>query len=118
MAISPKAKKILTCPTCAAAYAVLKAARVPSGTAAKVAYGSKVRKADSGIRKGVTAVRGARKAQKQKESVRKQAKRQSRALQAANAKARKKNGQFRAGWDQARLMRYAHMLRKKEEKKK
>lgn len=118
MPVSRKVKKVFACPTCAATYAVLKAARVPSRTAAKVAYGSKVKSADRVARKGVQAVRGANKARKQKESVRKQQRAQAAALREANAKARKKNGQFRAGWDQARLMRYAHMLRKKKERRK
>ena len=35
------------------------------------------------------------------------------ALSKANSKAKKKNGDFRSGWDQSRLMTYAHSLRKK-----
>tara|TARA_Y100001963_G_scaffold128453_1_gene182747 strand:- start:731 stop:1003 length:273 start_codon:yes stop_codon:yes gene_type:complete len=35
------------------------------------------------------------------------------ALKKANAKARLKNGSFRKGWDQARVMRTAHKIRRK-----
>ena len=35
------------------------------------------------------------------------------AMQKANARARLKNGAFRKGWDQRRLMKYAHRLRRK-----
>lgn len=37
----------------------------------------------------------------------------SRAMKKANEKARKKDGSFRKGWDQARLMSYAHKVRRK-----
>lgn len=37
----------------------------------------------------------------------------SRAMKRANEKARKKDGSFRKGWDQARLMSYAHKIRRK-----
>ena len=40
----------------------------------------------------------------------------SRALREANAKAKKKNGDFRSGWDQSKLMTHAHMLRRKYSK--
>ena len=40
----------------------------------------------------------------------------SRALSEANAKAKKKNGDFRSGWDQSKLMTHAHMLRRKYSK--
>ncbi len=35
------------------------------------------------------------------------------ALKKANAKARKKDGSFRAGYDQARVMREAHKIRRR-----
>jgi hypothetical protein len=41
------------------------------------------------------------------------AKKMSKALKAANAKYRKKNGDLRAGRTQADIMRYAHKLRRK-----
>jgi hypothetical protein len=37
----------------------------------------------------------------------------SKALTEANGKAKKKNGDFRKGWDQSRLMTHAHALCKK-----
>jgi len=37
----------------------------------------------------------------------------SAALKKANAKARKKNGDFKKGWTQARVMKEAHRLRRK-----
>ena len=37
----------------------------------------------------------------------------SKAMRQANAKAKKKNGDFRKGWDRSRLMSYAHTLRRK-----
>jgi len=37
----------------------------------------------------------------------------SRAMKAANKKARLKNGSFRKGWDRARIMSEAHRLKKK-----
>ena len=40
----------------------------------------------------------------------------SRALSEANAKAKKKNGSFRAGWNQSKLMTHAHMLRRRYSK--
>ena len=36
------------------------------------------------------------------------------ALKKANAKARKKNGSFKKGWTQARVMKEAHRLRRKK----
>jgi hypothetical protein len=38
----------------------------------------------------------------------------ARALRKANAKARKKNGSFKKGYDQARVMREAHKIRRQE----
>ena len=40
----------------------------------------------------------------------------AKALREANAKARKKNGEFRKGYDQARVMRMAHASLKKGKK--
>lgn len=37
----------------------------------------------------------------------------SRAMKKANDKARKKDGSFRKGWDQSRMMSYAHKIRRK-----
>tara|TARA_Y100001973_G_C5186116_1_gene327940 strand:- start:558 stop:806 length:249 start_codon:yes stop_codon:yes gene_type:complete len=35
------------------------------------------------------------------------------AMKKAHARAKKKDGSFRKGWDQARLMKYAHKIRGK-----
>lgn len=43
----------------------------------------------------------------------KAAKGMARALKKANAQARKKDGSFRKGYDQARVMRLAHKIRRK-----
>lgn len=40
----------------------------------------------------------------------------AKALKEANAKARKKNGEFRKGYDQARVMSMAHAMLKKGKK--
>lgn len=37
----------------------------------------------------------------------------SKAMDMAHKKAKKKNGDFRKGWDRSRLMSYAHMLKRK-----
>lgn len=41
------------------------------------------------------------------------AKGMAKALKQANAKARKKNGSFKKGYDQARVMRMAHQIRRR-----
>ena len=65
----------------------------------------------------VTVVRSGRAAKKTavkaKRAVGKTAKGMKDALKKANAKARKKDGSFRKGYDQARVMREAHKLRRK-----
>ena len=43
----------------------------------------------------------------------KASKEMSRYLKEANAKARKKNGSFKKGYDQARVMRMAHQMRRR-----
>lgn len=43
----------------------------------------------------------------------KAAKGMARALKQANAKARKKNGAFKKGWTQARVMKEAHRIRRR-----
>jgi hypothetical protein len=37
----------------------------------------------------------------------------SKAMDMAHSKAKKKNGDFRKGWNRSRLMKYAHSLRRK-----
>ena len=62
----------------------------------------------------VRSARGVKKgAQKVAKWSRKAAKGMKRALEEANAKARKKNGEFRKGYDQKKLMETAHKIRRK-----
>jgi len=64
----------------------------------------------------IRKLEGARKAKKIRVSRKKSgkaAKGMARALKKANAKARKKDGSFRKGYDQARVMREAHKIRRK-----
>lgn len=61
----------------------------------------------------VRTARGAKKtAVKAKRRVGKTAKGMARALKEANKKARKKNGEFRKGYDQKRVMQMAHKIRR------
>ncbi len=62
------------------------------------------------IRSGKAVKKGAVKA---KRAVGRTAKGMKDALKKANAKARKKDGSFRKGYDQARVMREAHIIRRK-----
>lgn len=94
------------CPTCAAVQAVLQAARVPASAARSAAYSSRVRRTDDVLRG--EAKRTVKRVLKGKAL--KRARKMSRHLKAANGKARKKNGQFKKGWDQARVMKEAHRL--------
>ncbi len=63
---------------------------------------------------GKQVVRGARKVSGAVKSVRKgkAPSGMSKALKIANEKAKLKSGKFRKGWDQSRLMSYAHKIRK------
>ena len=62
----------------------------------------------------VRSARGAKKgAQKVARGTRKAAKGMGRALKEANAKARKKNGDFKKGYNQQRVMQMAHKIRRK-----
>lgn len=61
----------------------------------------------------VKTARGAKKtAVKAKRKVGKTAKNMAKALEQANERARKKNGDFRKGFDQKKLMSLAHKIRK------
>lgn len=96
-----------SCPTCAAIEAVLVASRrVPKGVAKKVAYSAPVRRGDKSIRR----TRMIRKASDYNVKL-------SKHLKKERAKAMKKNGQFKKGWDQARVMKAAHKCVKKEMKR-
>jgi predicted nucleotide-binding protein (sugar kinase/HSP70/actin superfamily) len=88
-----------SCPTCAATYAVLRAAKVPKPVAKGVAYSRPTKRLDRGL--------------KRTEMVRKTSaatKKLSKHLKEANKKARKKNGSFKKGWSQSRVMKEAHRL--------
>ena len=92
------------CPTCAAVEAVLLASRrVPAAAARKIAYNRATRSADKTIRT-TKAVRTASD----------YSKKLSKHLRKERAKATKKNGDFKKGWDQARGMKAAHKGVKKE----
>jgi len=85
-----------TCPTCIMLDALM-ASRGFSKGERSVAYSKPVRSVDRRAKKRVgKAVKGMKSALKQ-----------------ANAKARLKNGSFRKGWDQARVMRTAHKIRRR-----
>lgn len=66
------------------------------------------------VRTGRAAKRGAKAgARAVKRSAKKAVKGMDRALKEANEIARKKNGEFRKGYDQKKLMKKAHQLRRK-----
>ncbi len=108
-----KVKKAFTCPTCAAAYAVLRAGRVPAAAADKIAFSRSVRDADMAVKGGVAA--GYKTAKKVKKGIRK-ANELGPYLEKANQKARKKNKEFKKGWNQTRVMREAWRLKRKDER--
>ena len=92
------------CPTCAAVEAVLLASRrVPPAAAKKLAYNRATRSADKTLRT-TKAVRTASD----------YSKKLSEHLKKERAKATKKNGDFKKGWSQARVMKAAHKCVKKE----
>ena len=95
------------CPTCAAIQAVLTAARVPPAAARATAYSPAGRRADKAIRSGVRKVATSAAAKKTRAAM-------SKHLRTANGKARKKNGDFKKGWNQARVMKEAHRLCRKK----
>lgn len=96
-----------SCPTCAAITAVLAASgRVPKGAAKKIGYSRPVRTAD----KAVKTTRIVRKVSDYQKKL-------SKHLKKERAKATKKNGDFRKGYNQARVMAAAHKCVKKEMRK-
>ena len=93
-----------SCPTCAAIEAVLVASkRVPRGAAKKIGYSGPTRRLDRTMRQ-TKAVR----------KVSEYAKKLSKHLKKERAKATKKNGDFKKGWNQARVMAAAHKCVKRE----
>lgn len=83
---------------------------MPPAAARKVARSAPVRRADRKIRKGVS--RGKRIGQVRKASD--YSKKLSKHLKKERAKATKKNGDFKKGWDQRRVMAAAHRCVKRE----
>ena len=104
-----KVKKAFSCPTCAMVYGALRAARVPGRAADEIAYSRKVkdinRAAVAGVATGRKAAKKAKKANKL-----------GKYLKQANAKGRKKNGDYKKGYDQARIMKEAWRLKRKDER--
>jgi len=96
-----------SCPTCAAIEAVLVASRrVPKGVAREVAYSAPVKRGDKALRR----TKMVRKASEYSRKL-------SKHLKIERTKAMKKNGDFKKGWDQARVMKAAHKCVKKEMRK-
>ena len=93
------------CPTCAVVYGALRAAKLPKGAARVISRSRNVRAVDRAAKKQAT--RTARKVGVNK---------LGKYLKQANAKGRKKNGSFKKGYDQARIMREAWRLKRKDEK--
>ena len=91
------------CPTCAAVQAVLTAARVPPAAARAAAYSGRTKAAD-------TAIRSAVRRKATSAATKRVRKELSKHLKASNGKARKKNGDFKKGWNQRRVMKEAHRL--------
>ncbi len=92
------------CPTCQAIESILIGSRrLPAPVARKVARSKAVRKADSALRR-TKAVRQASE----------YSKKLSKHLKKERAKATKKNGDFKKGWSQARVMAAAHRCVKRE----
>lgn len=94
-----------SCPTCAAVYGVMRAARIPKVVAKRASRSDSVRALDAAVK------RQAKRTVK-KTVTTKAAREMSKYLKEANAKARKKNGSFKKGWSQTRVMREAHRLRR------
>lgn len=86
------------CPTCMALDMLLRSRGVEPMTSDLIAYSPQARKADRVIKRKVK--RGATKASRKL----------GKALKEINKKARKKNGDFKKGYTQARVMRDAHKL--------
>lgn len=89
------------CPTCLALDMLLRSRGVEPNTADLIAYSPQARKADRVVKRKVK--RGATKASRKL----------GKALKQVNAKARKKNGEFKKGFTQSRVMRDAHKLARK-----
>ena len=92
------------CPTCQAIESILIGSRrVPPPLARRVARSAPVKRADRAIRRTKTV----RKASEYSKKL-------SKHLKKERAKATKKNGDFKKGWTQSRVMKAAHKCVKKE----
>lgn len=98
------------CPTCAAAYGVLRAAKVPKSVAKGAAYSKPMRRGDRKLRKQARRIGAVRKASEYQKKL-------SKHLKSERAKGTKKNGDFKKGWNQARVMQAAHRCVKREMRK-
>lgn len=86
------------CPTCMALDMLLRSRGIEPGMADTIAYSPQARKVDRVVKRKVK--RGATKASRKL----------GKALKEVNRKARKKNGDFKKGYSQSRVMRDAHKL--------
>ena len=86
------------CPTCMAVEALMRSRGVPEMVSERVAYSEPIRSVDTKVKAKVK--RGATKASRNL----------SKALKKTNALAKKKNGSFKKGWSQSRVMKDAHKL--------
>ena len=98
----------MSCPTCAAIAALLRGSGLATPARAQsIAYSDNIQAVDTMIRDGPGSpgrkLRGVRKASAYSKKL-------SRALKEVNKKARKKNGAFRKGYDQSRVMREAQKI--------
>jgi len=98
----------MNCPTCAAIAALLRGSGIATPAMAQaIAYDDNFQTADKILREGPGGpgkkIRAARKASAY-------GKKLSKALKEANKKARKKNGSFKKGWDQRRVMSTAQKI--------
>lgn len=92
------------CPTCQAIESILIGSRrVPPQIARRVARSRTVKRADKSIRR----TKAVRKASEYSRKL-------SKHLKKERAKATKKNGDFKKGWDMKRVMKAAHKCVKKE----
>ena len=89
------------CPTCMAVDALMRSRGFPAPVAKAVSRSKAVKSADKKVKAKV--VRGSTSASRKL----------SKSLKTINKKARKKNGDFKKGYNQSRLMKEAHRLAKK-----
>ena len=111
--LKKKVSSVISCPTCAAISAVLAAAKVPSAVRNEIAFDSRVRSLDSGVKSRARKAVVKRVARPLTRKAKKRAGILSQELKAANKRGRKKNGQLKKGYTQSRIMKEAHKRAKK-----